>query len=132
MPSDPPTFSARTVPGAKRGRKLGTPTINVRLADVPKDLAHGIYACFAQMDDATDPLPAVMHYGPRPVFKDSVSCEVHILDRKITTTPKRLTVAVVEHIRDVADFPLREVLQEQMASDIRVARDILGVSSSPA
>ena len=121
------TFTGRVVPGVRRGRTLKVPTINLDLRDVPGDLPHGIYACFVQLGDEPDPLPAVMHLGPRPVFRDTPSCEVHLLDRSVPSPPGRLTVSVVEHLRDVTDFPVKEVLEEQMQADIAVARDILGV-----
>lgn len=123
-----PTFTARVIPGVQRGRKLGTPTFNFHLEDVPSTLAYGIYACFVHLDDEVNPLPAVMHYGPRPVFKDTVSCEVHVIDELIDRSPKRLTVTVVDQIREVMDFPLTEVLLAQMQSDIAIARNILGLS----
>ncbi|MEK7218865.1 MAG: riboflavin kinase [Patescibacteria group bacterium] len=122
-----PTFSAPVIPGVQRGRKLGVPTFNVRPEDVPPDLRRGIYACFAQLDDDVDHHPAVMHYGPRPVFNDTESCEVHVIGQVVDRQPSRLSVAIVEFIRGVEDYPLPEVLQEQMQSDIAVARAILGI-----
>ncbi|MFA6039086.1 MAG: riboflavin kinase [Candidatus Peribacteraceae bacterium] len=122
-----PTFSASVIPGARRGRTIGTPTFNLKLEAIPPGLHHGIYACFAQLDDDVDPLPAVMHYGPRPVFNDTESCEVHIIDRMVDRKPVRLTVAIVDFIREIEDFPIPQVLQAQIASDIEVARAILGI-----
>jgi riboflavin kinase/FMN adenylyltransferase len=128
--STPATFTAHVVSGRQRGRTIGTPTINLNVSEVPSALPNGIYACFARFVQGkkTGPkLPAVMHYGPRPVFEDSVSCEVHLLDRVIAKASEQLTVTVVEYIRDIIDYPVREVLQDQIKSDIAVAREILGM-----
>ncbi len=128
--ASPRTFTARTIPGSHRGRTLGVPTVNLAPEDVPMDLQQGIYACRAGENEGSPPLPAVMHYGPRPVFKDSLSCEVHFLDRTVETAPLRLTVTVVSRMRDVADFPHPQALKDQMLADIRAARILLGVSSA--
>lgn len=70
MADSPTTFTAAVVSGAGRGRRIGTPTLNVDLANVPAGLADGIYACRATLDGADEALAAVLHLGPRPVFND--------------------------------------------------------------
>lgn len=117
------SFTATTVSGSKRGKKLGTPTINLDLAQVPPELNEGIYACIAIIND--ERLPAVMHYGPRPVFKDTPSCEVHILDRKNMESVERIRIDIVSHLRPVADFPSVEALMAQIQKDIDQARAML-------
>ncbi len=113
------TFTARVISGAGRGKRLGTPTMNMNLADVPHDLAEGIYVC------RTDGESAVMHYGPRPVFRDTTSCEVHLLDRVLERAPDTIIVEVIHKLRDVRDFPSPEALMAQIADDIAQARGIL-------
>lgn len=117
-------FSARTVAGRGRGRGLGTPTINCDLADVPTELEDGVYACVVAFDGET--APAAMHLGPRPVFRDTRTCEVHLLDRALDVSPKRLDIRVIERLRDVLDFPSPEALRAQITDDIRRVRAILG------
>lgn len=117
-------FAARVITGAGRGKKIGTPTMNVHLDDVPKELKEGIYACRVQLGVGekgwTD---AVLHYGPRPVFKDSLSCEVHILDQLIHNPPEKITVEIIKRLRSVQDFPSPEALKEQIEKDIEEARN---------
>ncbi len=119
------TFTGRIVAGTARGRTIGSPTLNVNLSDVPMSLHEGIYACFVTIDASVSPLPAVMHYGPRPVFAEPLSCEVHLLDLQLPSPPASLTINVIAFIRDVSDFPSKEALREQIQSDIRSARAIL-------
>jgi riboflavin kinase/FMN adenylyltransferase len=120
----PLLFTARVVSGAGRGRVLGTPTLNLALEQVPKELQEGIYACRAFLDGSWQ--PGALHYGPRPVFKDSVACEVHLLDTALQQAPASLEVKVVAYLREIRDFPTVEALQAQIADDITRIRAILG------
>ena len=122
-------FRAAVVPGSKRGRHLGTPTLNLDLHDVPKQMDEGVYACWVQtMDNDAGkqlPLAAALHYGPRPVFNDTRSCEVHVLDAIIDVPPASVEVIIAQRLRDVQDFESAEALQHQIADDITQARAIL-------
>jgi riboflavin kinase/FMN adenylyltransferase len=117
------TFNARVIPGSHRGHGMGTPTLNLNLNDVPSDVEDGIYACTVTIDDTV--MNAVMHKGPRPVHKDTPSCEVHVLDTVIHPTPETIDVTVIQYIRPVLDFPLEAALIAQIADDIEKARAIL-------
>ncbi|MDD5623437.1 MAG: riboflavin kinase [Candidatus Peribacteraceae bacterium] len=123
--SHPPSlrFSAPVIKGAGRGRIIGSPTVNLALTSVPAKLPFGIFACGASFDAHTH--PAVLHYGPRPVFREGVSCEVHFLDGDIEHAPETLTVTVVKRLRDIRNFPSPEALQKQIAIDVAEARAIL-------
>ncbi len=66
-----------------------------------------------------------MHYGPRPVFHDTKSCEVHLIDRALPSPPDKVTVEVVGRIRDVEDFASAELLKEAMQQDIVKAKILL-------
>jgi riboflavin kinase / FMN adenylyltransferase len=98
--------------------------MNLDLSAVPTELEEGIYACKALVDGMWE--VAAMHYGPRPVFKDSTSCEVHLIDRLVVMAPEMLEVEVVAYLRDVRDFASVEELQAQIAQDIEQTRAILG------
>lgn len=112
-------FTASTITGAGRGKGLGTPTINLNLDQVPDELHEGIYACIANDQHA------VMHYGPRPVFNDTLSCEIHLLDTIPSVDLEEVSVSVLERIRDVRNFPDAEALKEEITKDIRRAREII-------
>ncbi len=126
----PLRFRARVVTGAGRGRKHGRPTLNLDLADVPSTLAEGIYACAAHIDGRTE--RAVMHFGPRPVFRDSASCEVHLIDTPVKEAPPHMDVTVVSYLREVRDFPSAAAMYVQIASDVEAARAILDAWVSSA
>jgi riboflavin kinase/FMN adenylyltransferase len=117
-------FRARVVRGAGRGKQLDVPTLNFDLADVPPELDEGIYACRITANEVT--YPGAMHYGPRPVFKDSKSLEVHLIDTTMPEAPEACEIAVIERLRDVKDFASAEDLRSQMQDDISTCRAILG------
>ena len=118
----PIVFEGHVIPGRKRGRDLGSPTINLEPADVPDTLQHGVYACIVGIDPR---LPAVMHYGPRPSFHDTLSCEVHVLDTVLGDPPEKMQVRAIEYLREVRAFESTDALKEQIAKDITTAKDIL-------
>lgn len=116
-------FSAEVLRGAGRGKRLGTPTLNLALSQVPTGMDDGVYACTARIDGLL--LPAVLHYGPRPSFGDTRSCEVHLLDSVLPQPPPRITVTIVGRLRDIKAFASPAALQGQIARDIEQARALL-------
>ncbi len=119
------TFGAKVIAGSNRGKSLSVPTLNLDRSQVPEDLAEGIYACFVECSGKQ--FPAAMHLGPRPVFGDTPSCEVHIIDRHIARPPKEVHVQVIANIRDIENFKTPEALILAMQADIVEARGILAL-----
>lgn len=119
------SFSASVVSGSGRGKDLGTPTINLDPSSLEAIGREGIYAAWATLDGAR--MPAVMHAGPRPVFKDTPSVEVHLLCPPPQTIPDTLTVELVSYIREVRDFASIEELQREIGHDVASARATLGL-----
>ena len=101
---------------------IGSPTLNLKVREVPKKLRHGIYACIATWNKRSR--DAVMHFGPRPVFRAGPACEVHVLEA-FRITPKTVTVEVCKRLRSVRNFPSVEALKRQIAKDIAQARAML-------
>lgn len=115
--------------GSGRGKEIGTPTMNLNLNDIPQEIEEGIYAGWAQIDEVW--CMAAIHYGPRPVFQDSLTFEVHLLDVEIGIPPEKLNIALVERLRDVLNFPSAEALFAQIQRDIEQTRGILRAHGSP-
>lgn len=115
--------NARIIPGRSRGRRIGIPTINLDLTNLPKELKHGIYACWISIDGKK--YRGAMHFGPRPVFNDTETLEIHIFDETLTLEPKNVDVDIVGYIRGVEDFPSPEALVERIQKDIEEARGML-------
>jgi FAD synthase len=123
------SFNARTIKGRGRGKDIGTPTINMELSDVPSSMEEGIYACWAKVDDRW--LQGALHYGPRPVFKDTTSCEVYLLDVAVESLPERIEIQLVKRLRSVMDFPSTDELMAQIAEDVTQTRGILDGNGPP-
>lgn len=121
------TFSASVIPGSGRGKTLGFPTLNLQVVTEEVEISDGVYACFVRADDF-DAAPAVMHIGSRPTHDDTPSCEVHLIDTELPTTPSSISVEVVENIRSVRKFNSSEELSTQIHADIQQARAILNAS----
>lgn len=107
---------------------MGTPTMNLDLNDIPQ-IEEGIYAGWAKLENAWH--MAAIHFGPRPVFKDSASFEVHLLDTVVRHAPERLEIALTDYLRPVRDFPSPTDLMVQIAKDVEQARGMLEAHGSP-
>lgn len=126
MISEYASFTATVIPGAGRGKGLGTPTINLRLVDVPADIQEGVYAGIIDIPSLNlHAQAAAIHYGPRPVFGDDTAFEVHLLDLSPNTAPDTLIVHLQKRLRDVRNFESPEALKRQIAEDIRQTREII-------
>lgn len=110
--------------GAKRGRQLGFPTANLRIAPNKLLPANGIYAARVDLEDAI--YAGALSVGLRPTFGGTtVTVEVFILDFDADIYDKLLTVWVVQRLRGEKRFASVPSLQQQMARDVENARRIL-------
>jgi riboflavin kinase/FMN adenylyltransferase len=114
---------ATVVSGRNRGRRIGIPTINIKLDDIPRSLQHGIYACRVRVAGTT--YNGALHYGPRPVFNDTETLEVHIIDSVIHAVPHTIDIEIIGFIREVADFHSTEALLKRIQEDVTIARGML-------
>lgn len=117
------------VKGDQRGRSIGFPTANLELEGelVP---AHGVYA--TQVRWLSEPErslhPAITNIGARPTFRgQSVTVETHLLDFDDDLYGQRVEVELLDYIRGERRFDGPDELVTQIRSDVRAARDLLGV-----
>lgn len=138
-----PMISGVVKPGAGRGRDLGYPTANLEVSHQRLLPATGIYAGYAVRTGADaarlssgsfddEPysdrtrLPAVISIGHNPTFGvNPLSVEAFILDFDQDVARERLTLELVERMRDEALFDSVEALVRQMEEDVRQTRAIL-------
>jgi riboflavin kinase / FMN adenylyltransferase len=125
LPSPIILHGVRIITGRGRGKNLGIPTINIDLAAAPPELVNGIYACWITLSGKK--YRGAMHYGPRPVFKDTDTFEVHIIDETVDSVPETADLEIVGYIRAVQDFETPEALVERIQKDIEEARGMLSV-----
>jgi riboflavin kinase/FMN adenylyltransferase len=115
----PHAFTGTVVRGAQRGRTIGFPTAN--LEEIPEMVPpRGVYA----VDVTTgSPTRGVMNIGVRPtVSGESETREVHLLDWSGDLYGRRITVDVLERIRDEKKFGSLDELKAQIEKDASAAR----------
>lgn len=120
----PYAITGRVVHGAKRGRSLGFPTANVRLAR-PRPALTGIYAvkCFGA---ATRGLEGVASLGINPAVNGGgpATLEAYLFGFSGDLYGARLSIEFVKKLRDEAHFASLDALAAQIRRDCDEAREL--------
>jgi riboflavin kinase / FMN adenylyltransferase len=114
--------------GAKRGTGLGFPTANIAGVQtlLPPD---GVYAGCCVI--AGETYAAAVHLGPNPTFADQTrKLEVHVLDFAGDLYGQRLSVDLIDRVRDTMRFESTQSLQQQLQRDIETVRSRCGLYDS--
>jgi riboflavin kinase/FMN adenylyltransferase len=119
-------FSLRgvVVKGDQRGRQIGVPTANLRLATelVP---AHGVYAAWATVRN-NEPNRAAVNIGIRPTFgKDQLSVEAHLLDFDDDVYGESMQLDLIDRVREEVRFDGIDALVAQIHADVQWVRERL-------
>ena len=120
----PYSIRGRVVHGAKRGRALGFPTINLGLPKerlLPRD---GIHAMWAEMGEGR--FKAAASLGVRPTFggRERV-LEAYLLDYSGELYGEDVEVAFVKRLRDEIAFASPAELSAQIARDVEETNRVL-------
>ncbi len=114
------------VDGKRRGRELGFPTANLKIAGnlaVPPD---GIYAALTQIELGGALIPSMVYVGTNPTFDDhSRVIEVNLLDFEGDLYGQSLTVLFMSHVRDDQRFVTAQDLVDQMHKDQKATERVL-------
>jgi len=122
-------FRSTVEHGAQRGRQLGFPTANLRIAPNKLIPATAVYAARVDLDGQTH--DGALSVGFRPTFGgNTLTVEVFLLDFDGDLYDRLLTVSFVQRLRAEKRFATVPALQQQMAKDVENARRILGGASS--
>jgi riboflavin kinase / FMN adenylyltransferase len=109
--------------GAGRGKGLGFPTLNFKLAP-GQDVRHGIYAM--RVHHRGERYHAAGYVGPRPTFgSDEPVLEAYLLDFSGDLYDEEVEVEFIDFLRPDHTFETPEALAAQMAKDCTQARAIL-------
>lgn len=118
------SLSGQVVSGDRRGRALGFPTANLDLRAEQALPSDGVYATITHIDH--DFLPSVTNIGVRPTFGGNKRLvETYILDFEGELLGQKLTIDLVDKLRDEERFDTVEELKAQMIRDVEQARQIL-------
>ena len=123
------SVSGRVIPGSKRGRTIGFPTLNLGPPPPRKLLPpEGVYAVRVQTPDGA--VGGMMNLGPRPTFGDpTTSLEVHLFDVRGDFYDAHVRIDFVARLRETRKFASAEMLSQQLAHDERDARNALTLLS---
>jgi riboflavin kinase/FMN adenylyltransferase len=115
-------ISGRVVHGAKLGRTLGFPTLNLRLARERPALS-GVFV--VQVHGLSEqPLPAVASIGTRPTVDSSgrMLLEVHVFDFAANCYGKVVRIEFLKKLRDEEKYASLDLLKAAIARDGANAR----------
>ena len=124
----PYQICGRVAHGAKRGRTIGFPTMNVDLHRRVSPL-RGVYAVKVAGVDP-QPLAGVANIGVRPMVEGDSRylLEVYLFDFERSVYGEHICVEFVQKLRDEERFDSFETLRQQIWRDADLAREILGVA----
>jgi riboflavin kinase/FMN adenylyltransferase len=115
------------VKGAGRGRSIGVPTANLRVAPEQLLPLRGVYAVRGRILDADRGFEGVANLGTNPTFVDTsaLSLEVHVFDLDQDLYGRRLRVEFAARLRGERRFTGIDELVAQIRADIGRARQLL-------
>ncbi len=125
----PYSITGRVLHGAKRGRLLGYPTLNLRIAH-KRPAAQGIYA--VRVHGIGDvPWPGVASVGVRPTVENSGRwlLEVHLFDFADQIYGHLVRVEFIQKLRDEEKYATLEQLAAAIRNDADQARALLSSSA---
>jgi riboflavin kinase/FMN adenylyltransferase len=119
------SLSGTVIRGDQRGRTLGFPTANIRIADALKLIPQqGVYATIVQLGKRF--FRGVTNIGTRPTFhsEGGASIETHVLNFDESIYGQQLTLQFVNRLRDEQRFDTSDDLIERIRKDIASASSI--------
>lgn len=119
--------SGHVVHGAKLGRTIGYPTLNLH---VPSHCAarSGIYVVRAH-GLGEEPIYGVASLGVRPTVTESgrLMLEVHLLNCQVSAYGKLVCIEFLKYLRDEEKFPDLPTLISAIETDVQNAKDYLAL-----
>lgn len=118
-------LDGKVVSGVGRGQKMGIPTANLRLDTDYVLPPRGVYACYVIYN--CKKYQGIVNFGNTPTFKETrYSIEVHILDFDYKNIyGERISIELVEYIREEMTFNSPEQLIKQIKKDILYTQSLL-------
>ncbi|MFS2280995.1 bifunctional riboflavin kinase/FAD synthetase [Microbacterium sp. OR21] len=126
----PVSVAGEVVHGLKRGRELGFPTANLSETIDALAPADGVYAGWLVDHETGIRHPAAISVGTNPTFDDvdRRQVEAHVLDATgLDLYGHRVTVEFTDRLRGMVAYKGMDALIAQIAEDVTVARERLGL-----
>lgn len=121
-------FEGVVIEGKKRGRELGFPTINLKVADEKIIPCNGVYAVTCKVNNKI--YFGMMNIGNRPTFNDNenVTIEINLFDFNQDIYGETVSVDVYDYIREEMHFSKKEDLIEQLNIDKATIKNYLSIN----
>lgn len=120
----PFTYRQKVVDGDKRGRTMGTPTINQYLTPGLVEPKHGVYMSKTTVDGKK--FYSITNIGVRPtVGVGPTDCETYILDFNGDLYGKYVEVSLLSFLREEKKFESVSALEKQIMADTLKVRKIV-------
>lgn len=119
-------FSGEVIHGDARGRKLGFPTLNVKIPEGKLTLPNGVYAVYNYINGMK--YASVTNIGVRPTFgldDKGVFVESYLLNMSGNFYGDTARLEFIEMLRPEIRFESAEALGAQIQKDIKRAEQIL-------
>ena len=113
-------ISGKVIKGAKRGRKMGFPTANLKFSGRQR----GIYAVYVHIDGKKYGGAANIGYAPTFGPREKL-LEVYIFNFNKNITGKKIKIELVKKLRKEEKFDSIAALVKQIRKDVKQARLIL-------
>ena len=115
-------ISGRVVEGQRLARKLGFPTANIAINPDLVGLKKGVYKVRVLFQGKNEAFSAVANFGIKPTFGDNKICfEVHILNFNYDIYGHKITVEIIDFIREERCFSSVDELKKAIYSDCKNA-----------
>ncbi|MBQ6343969.1 MAG: riboflavin biosynthesis protein RibF [Anaerolineaceae bacterium] len=119
-------FSSKIIHGDARGRKLGFPTLNVKIPPEKLKLPNGVYAVYNYIDDVK--YASVTNIGVRPTFgldDKGTFVESYLLNTAGNFYGESSRLEFIEMLREEKRFSSADELKAQITKDILHAQQLL-------
>jgi len=111
-------FTRQVQHGEKVGRKIGFPTLNFEVEDLPDQLEQGVYAAYASVEGNRH--KGALYLGPKK--GGDIVLELHLLDFDRQIYGQSVEVEVLDKIRDPQKFNSVEEMTSAIKKDVEEIR----------
>lgn len=117
-------YTAKIVPGRKKGREIGFPTINLDDPSLMKGQKEGVYVAQVRIQEKNH--WGMLYYGPRLINGETHnSIEIHLFGFDEEIYGVQIQFRVYEYVRGIIAFTSFEELRDQLQKDERDSKEFI-------
>jgi len=120
------TIKGKVEVGRQLGRKIGFPTINIKVPKTVKKNQWGVYFSLCKIGSGI--YPGLTHLGPsKNLSSNRVICETHLLTLKENLYHQVVEKKLLFCYREIKNFSHFNQLKKQLKRDRKIARKYFGL-----